>query len=80
MSSGLLQTLEGIYNIGRHFLDYGIIVLMVYYILKFMRGTRAASEYTLRHSDRSPKAALSRFRAAEPPAPFQCRRCPAAST
>ncbi|MBQ7402403.1 MAG: diadenylate cyclase CdaA [Lentisphaeria bacterium] len=43
MSSGLLQTLEGIYNIGRHFLDYGIIVLMVYYILKFMRGTRAAS-------------------------------------
>lgn len=43
MPQELLQTLEEIYNIARYFLDFGVIALMVYYVLYFMRGTRGAS-------------------------------------
>lgn len=43
MSQDIVKTLEEIYNIGRYFLDFGIIVLMIYYVLYFLRGTRGAS-------------------------------------
>ena len=43
MSEELLQTFEEIYNIVRYFLDFGVIALMVYYVLYFLRGTRGAS-------------------------------------
>ena len=43
MSQGVIKTLEDLYNIGRLFLDFGIIFLMVYYVLYFLRGTRGAS-------------------------------------
>ena len=43
MSSSFVKTLEDLYNIGRFFLDFGIIFLMVYYVLYFLRGTRGAS-------------------------------------
>ena len=43
MSQEFIKTLEEIYNIGRYFLDFGLIFLMVYYVLYYMRGTRGAS-------------------------------------
>ena len=43
MPQEYLQTLEGFYNVARYFLDFGVIALMVYYVLYFMRGTRGAS-------------------------------------
>lgn len=43
MSQDLIKALEDLYNIGRYFLDFGILVLMVYYVLYFLRGTRGAS-------------------------------------
>ena len=43
MSQEFIKTLEEIYNIGRYFLDFGLIFLMVYYVLYFLRGTRGAS-------------------------------------
>ena len=43
MSQDIVKTLEEIYNIGRYFLDFGLIFLMVYYVLYFLRGTRGAS-------------------------------------
>lgn len=43
MSQGFIESLEELYNIGRYFLDFGIIAMMVYYVLYFLRGTRGAS-------------------------------------
>ena len=43
MSQDVIKALEDLYNIGRYFLDFGIIVMMVYYVLYFLRGTRGAS-------------------------------------
>ncbi len=43
MSQDVIKALEELYNIGRYFLDFGILVLMVYYVLYFLRGTRGAS-------------------------------------
>lgn len=43
MLQEIVKTSETIYNIGRYVLDFGIIVLMVYYVLYFLRGTRGAS-------------------------------------
>ena len=43
MPQDIIKTLEELYNIGRYFLDFGLIFLMVYYVLYFLRGTRGAS-------------------------------------
>jgi len=39
----LIQKSEYFYNYLRFFLDFGIIAVMIYYVLYFLRGTRGAS-------------------------------------
>jgi len=45
MESSVLENILHIYNIVRPYLDFGVIALLIYCVLYFLRGTRGASVF-----------------------------------
>ena len=43
MSSPILENILYIYNTVRPYLDFGVIAILIYCVLYFLRGTRGAS-------------------------------------